>query len=188
MRKRIIIISVALVVLVAALCVFYAVRTPVPVEVELKYDDGRPNGLLGVGGATGLGFIVNFSPPKTSMTVDKIRIFGALTGHGYEGKISEILIRSEDRTELYRGSFQHTRFTHTPGWVEIEIPGVVVYEEFDVILVTDTPKESGLYIGYDTSVENEYSGLVRNWESSEWYLDIPKERINWMIRVVGTTI
>lgn len=84
------------------------------------------------------------------------------------------------------GSFPHTKFSLSSGWVDVDIPDVVVNDNFSVVVITNTPRESGVYLHYDSSVKNEHSDLIQDWKIKEWHSRVPREKVNWMIRVVGT--
>lgn len=115
-------------------------------------------------------------------------MFGKLVGSGYENRTFDVLIWDKDQKELYSGSFSHTKFSLSSGWVDITIPQkVVVGDNFKVVVITNTPREGGVYLHFDSSVKNEHSGLVRSWEEKDWYLEgIQEAKTSWMIRVVGT--
>ena len=186
MNKKIVLALVILAVLAASFGAFLVLR-PTFEEVELKYDDGRPDGSQGLGGE-GQGYLVEFWSPAASLTVTKVRMFGKLSGSGYENRTFDVLIWDKDQKELYSGSFAQTKFSLSSGWVDITIPQkVVVGDNFNVVVITNTPREGGVYLHFDSSVKNEHSGLVRSWEKKDWYLEgIPEAKTNWMIRVVGT--
>lgn len=190
MSKNIVVVLMVLLALIVALSAC-AGPTPniapaselAPDEMELRYDDGKPDGRQGLGGP-GYGFLVEFSP-STSFKITKVKIFGELVGSGYENRTFDVMIW-EDQGEVYSSSFPHTKFSSSSGWVEIDIPGVVVSDNFSVVVITNTPREGGVYLHYDSSVKNEHSDLVQDWEVKDWYLKVPKEKVNWMVRVMGT--
>ena len=173
--------KIILVLVLAALAVVFT-ACPNPTAIELRYDDGEPDGKQGVGGP-GYGFLVEFLPPSAPSSINKVRISGELVGSGYENRTFDVLIWDKARNELYKASFPHTKFPSS-GWAEIDIPKVVVNDNFSVVVITNTPRDSGVYLHYDSSVKNEHSDLVQDWEAKGWYLGVPKEKTNWMIRVV----
>ncbi len=157
---------------------------PVPAveEIELKYDDGTLDGRQAFGG---WGYLVRFLPPSTPFTITKVKIFGSLYGSGYENQTFDVQIWDENLKEIYSTSYPHTEFSLRP-WVEIDIPDVAISGDFYICVNTYSPREGGISIGYDSSVTNEHSEVTQNWEIADWFLQIPKEKVNWMIRVVGT--
>ena len=159
--------------------------TPKLKEVELKYDDGRADGRHAFGG---WGYLVQFSPPSTPFTITKVKIFGCLYGTGYENRTFDVQVWNEDLKEIHSASYPHTKFSLSPGWVEIEIPNVAIGNDFYIYVNTYSPREGGVTIGYDSSVTNEHSEVTQNWKIADWFLQIPKEKVNWMIRVIGTPI
>jgi len=158
---------------------------PTPREVELKYDDGRPDNYHAIGRTAGTGHLVHFSPPSTPFTITKIKVFGKLYGTGYENLKCTVEIWDKEQKTVHSVSYPHTKFTLTPEWVEVEVPRVVVGGSFYVHVFTHSPREGGVNIGYDSSIKNEHSEATKNWKI-EWWIKAPKEEINWMIRVVGT--
>lgn len=153
-------------------------------QVELKYDDGKPDGRWAIGGP-GRGHLVQFSPPSEPFTINRVTIFGSLYGTGYENRTFTIQVWDRDLNEIYSASHPHTKFSLSQGWVEVEIPAVAVDGNFYIHVCTQTPREGGIQICYDSSLKNEHSEVTANWEIADWYLETPKEKVNWMIRVVG---
>jgi len=175
-----------IILILAALAVLSLVLTacPSPKEVYLKYDDGEVDGRIGIGGP-GSGALVEFLPPSLPYTIKKIKMSGELVGSEYEDRMVEVLIWGKDQKELWSGSLPHTEF-EISGWTELNVPNVVANDNFSVVVVTNTPRDSGVYLHYDSSVKNEHSGVVQGWKVEDWHLGVPREKVNWMIRVVGT--
>lgn len=161
--------------------------TLTPREVELKYDDGKPDGKGFAIGGSGAGHLVQFSPPATPFTVTKVRIFGNAYGTGYEKRTFDVQIWDRGFKEIHSVSYAHTKFSLSPGWVEIDVPKVIVNDYFYVHVVTNTPRgEGGIQIFGDSSVKNEHSEVTQNWQIADWYItSAAKEQVNWMIRVIG---
>ena len=158
--------------------------TPSPKEVELKYDDGRPDKSLAF---RGWGSLVRFSPPPMPFTITRVRIFGNLYGSGYENLTFDVQIWDKELKEIYSASHAHTTFKLSADWVEIAIPNVVASGDFYVHFVPNSPREGGVSIGYDSSVKNEHSEMTQNRKIVDWPVQFgTKEQVNWMIRVVGT--
>jgi len=86
---------------------------------------------------------------------------------------------------LYTCQESYGKFSLKPGWVAIEMPSIAVNSDFYVFVCTDSPKEGGIVIGYDSSVINEHSEVTKYGKVVDWYLSTPKEKVNWMIRVGG---
>lgn len=154
-------------------------------EVELKYDDGRSDGEHAF---RGWGYLVRFSPPSTPFMITKVKIFGSLYGSGYENQTFDVQIWDKDLKEIHSATYPHTNFSLSPRWVEIDIPDVTIGGDFYIYVNTYSPREGGVNIGYDSSVTNEHSEVTQNWEIADWFLPAPKETVNWMIRVIGTTM
>ena len=154
-------------------------------EFELKYDDGMPESYMAIGSMPGMGHLIDFSPAATPFTITKVKIYGHLYGTGYESLEFTVEIWDKEQEAIYSASYPHTKFSLSEGWVEIDIPEVAVSDTFYVHVFTHSPREGGVNIGYDSSIENEHSEMTLNWEI-EWWGERPKETVNWMIRVIGS--
>lgn len=152
-------------------------------KVELKYDDGRPDGAHAF---RGWGYLVRFLPPSTPFMINKVKIFGSLYGSGYEKQVFDVQIWDKNLEEIHSASYPHTKFSLSPAWVEIDIPDIAIDGDFYIYVNTYSPREGGVHVSYDSSVTNEHSEVTQNWEIADWFLPTPKENVNWMIRVVGT--
>ncbi len=158
---------------------------PPPQEVELKYDDGISDGSASAGGYS---FRVQFAPPAIPFTINKIRMFTSLVGSEYETQKVEVAILSKDLSLLYSFRKAATEFSQVPSWMTIEIPSVQVNNDFYVYVYPNSKREGGVYIHYDLSTINQHSEyMTPSGEVAPWTGTSPKERTNWMIRVVGTT-
>ena len=157
---------------------------PTPKEVELNYDDDQPDNYQAIGRTPGTGYLVHFSPPTTPFTITKVKIYGNLYGTGYENLTFVVQIQDMELKEIHRESYPHTRFSFTGGWLELDIPKINVEDDFYIHVFTHSPREGGVTIGYDSSVKNEHSEMTRDWKI-EWWSRLPKETVNWMIRIIG---
>lgn len=171
---------------------------PIVKEIELKYDDGTAGDCISTVSPSFGGHIVDFSPPATPFTIKKIRIFGVLSGKGWEDRKFDVEILDKDLKVVYSATYPYTKFTNAPTWVEVEVPDIKVADKFYVHVYTNSPYP-GLHIGADDSVVNEHSdvttrtaegtvAILAQWPYSPsiWFGD--KSKVNWMIRVVGTFI
>jgi hypothetical protein len=167
-------------------------------EEELKYDDGTARDYISAQVPYVGGHIVDFSPPATPFTINKVRIAGVLYGEGLEEKTFDLEIWDKNLNILHSATYPYTMFPEAaPTWVEFEVPDVEVTDKFYVHLYTDSPFP-GLHIGADDSIPNEHSDvtiqkgsnskILDEWPyaPSLWFGD--KNKVNWMIRVVGTAI
>jgi hypothetical protein len=155
-------------------------------EMELKYDDGKADDGVAIGRDPGYGHLISFTPPATPFTIQKIKTFGNLYGAGYENKTFDIGIWDKDLQELYTATFPHTKFNINPGWVEVEIPRIEVDDTFYIYICTYSPREGGIVISYDSSVNNEHSEVTKDFKIDWWLSSPSRESVNWMIRTVGT--
>ncbi len=160
--------------------------TPAAEEVELKYDDGTSDGTYAIGRDPGRGHAVHFSPPATPFTINEVKIYGSLYGTGYEKLLAHIEVLDEDFNILYNRQAPHTKFSSEPSWLSVSIPDIVVDGDFYILVGTTSPREGGINIHYDSSVVNKHSEVTEAHHIADWYLKIPKEVVNWMIRVSGT--
>lgn len=158
----------------------------VATEVELKYDDGTFDGNWAF---LASGYLVQFSPPSATFTINMVKVYGNVYGTGYEDLTFDVQIWDEALAEVYSASYTHTEFGPNMGWVEIDIPDVVVTGDFYVYVGTYSPQEGGIQIYYDSSVVNEHSEMVLDGQiRDDWPIATPKEAVNWMIRVVGVAM
>ena len=154
-------------------------------EAELKYDDGTSDGAASSG--TLSAFLVHFSPPSTPFVIAKVKVFTDLRGTGYEDQKPKVEIWDKDFNVQYIHEEPYTSFSSEPGWVAVEIPNVTVNNDFYVVFYTNSRREGGVYMHYDTSVRNEHSEMAADGRVTNWVWErIPKEWTNWMIRVIGT--
>jgi hypothetical protein len=149
------------------------------------YDDGQQDSYQAIGRTSGTGYLVHYSPPATPFTITKVKIYGKLYGTGYENLTFVVQVQDMELKEIYGKSYPHTRFSPQGEWLELDIPQINVDGDFYIHVFTHSPREGGVTIGYDKSVKNEHSEMTRDWKIG-WWSQIPKETVNWMIRVVGT--
>ena len=154
-------------------------------EVELKYDDGTSDGSWAIGGK-GRGHVVHFSPAVAPFTINQVKIYGSLYGAQYEKLLAQIEVWDEDFNILYSCLEPHTNFSPEPGWVGIAVPDIIIDGDFYIFVCTSSPKEGGVQIHYDSSGINMHSEVTEARKIADWYLEIPKDEINWMIRVEGS--
>lgn len=107
-------------------------------EVELKYDNDKPyEYLVSVDG----GWLVDFLPPVTPFTIQKIRLFGS---RGSQERTFELEIWDKDHKVLFKEVYPPSKFPigeSAPGneklaagatWVELEVPNIEVADRFYV--------------------------------------------------------
>jgi len=153
--------------------------------IELKYDDGTSDESWAIGGI-GRGHVVHFSPPVTPFAINEVKIYGSLYGTRY-GKLKfQVEVWDEDFNILYSCLEPHTKFSPEPSWVGIATPDIVVDGDFYIFVCTSSPSEGGINIHYDSSVINMHSEVTEVRHLADWYLETPREKVNWMIRVVGS--
>jgi hypothetical protein len=172
--------------------------TKVVKQVELKYDDGKPNQWATARPPLAYGYLIDFTPPSTPLTIKKVRILGMLVG-GTPKPTFDVEILDSEKKVINSTEQPISIFPTGLGnaeWVEIEIPDVQVNGKFYVHVYTATGHNEGIHIGWDDSVPNEHSSVsgVKSGEvvteAPQWpYGDVrmsDPSKVNWMIRVVGT--
>jgi hypothetical protein len=165
-------------------------------QVELKYDDGRPNQWAAVVPPNVCGYLIDFTPSSTPFTIKKVRILGMVVGSTLEPEFDvEILDSEKNVIASVRQPIDLFPSGHgNAEWVDIDFADVQVDGKFYVHLYTNTGQNKGIHIGWDDSVPNSHSsvsgvrsdGAVK--EVSWPYPDVrmrDKSKVNWMIRVVG---
>jgi hypothetical protein len=139
-----------------------------------------------------------------SFTITKLKIVGFLSpkaDKGVENKTFDLQILDKDLKVIYTVTYPYSKFSSSaPTWTDFEVPDIKVNDKFYVHIYTLSPRY-GLHIGADDSVANEHSNVTvkdaagniiisAQWPygpASEYWFGDPK-KVNWMIRVVGTTM
>jgi len=163
-----------------------------PDIIELAHDQGRPAGSIFLTG--GYGHAVSFSPPGIPWYIQKVRIYGLRSGNRTESMEFVVEIWGSNRSVLHSSPHSYAKFKTLSTWVDIDIAGVMVADSFIIVVYTGSTSERGIGIAYDSGLENKHSEIVigkrilADWSEVKWKGTPPrKERINWMVRVVGST-
>jgi len=152
-------------------------------EIELKHDDGTEEGFCSSGRQ---GFLVHFSPPAIPFNVNEVKLFTSLQGSAYESQTTWLEIRDHNLELLYDQEKTATTYSSKPTWITIETPGIQVNDDFYIAFYTSSKREGGVYVHYDLSQTNNHSEMVEyGGKITDWIWGSPKEKTNWMIRVVG---
>lgn len=153
--------------------------------VELSHDSDKPSGPYPLGETPGMGYTVNFIPPG-KMTLIDLRFYGKLSNSGDPNNMCTISIRDENFDTIYSRVFPETIFMKDANWIIVPLNGITLDSDFYIELATDPSDRSNLEIYYDSSINNQYSGIAQQDKLSEWNLtQLPEETTNWMIRVTG---
>ncbi len=157
-----------------------------PGEVELKYDQGRSGGSSSSGQQ---GFLVRFSPSTKPLYISKVKVFANIRGTTDQERKSKLEILDKGYNVLYVAEEPYSSFNSKPGWVTIEIPEITVNDDFYVAFYTNSRRDNGIYIHFDSSATNKHSEMIQDGKIIDWvWGEKPlKEKTNWMIRVVGTS-
>jgi len=159
--------------------------------VELKHDTGRPTGVFNLGAP--YGHLISFSPPATPWFIERLRVYGFQ--YGQTEKVEFVVeIWASNRSVLYSRPYPYSLFKTLETWIVIFVPNVMVKESFFVAVYTGSNVERGIFIASDNSTVNEHSDIVAgkrtltDWNEIKWKPPAPRrEKVNWMIRVVGST-
>ena len=159
--------------------------------VELMHDTGRPTGAFNL--AAPYGHLISFSPPRTPWFIERIRIYGHQ--YGQTEKVEFVVeIWASNRSVLLSRPYPYSAFKTLQTWIAIPVPNIMVKGSFFVAVYTGSTSERGIFIACDNSTINEYSDIVAgkrtltDWNEIKWKASPPKrERVNWMIRIVGST-
>ena len=154
-------------------------------DIELKYDDGTSEGTVSAG--SHLGFLVHFKPPETPFAINTVKVFAILKGTGYENQTTWFEIWDKSGNVLHYWEKSATEFSTEPGWVPMELPDIIVNDDFQVVFYPYSTREAGVYLQFDSSQTNNHSEMASpGGRISDWIWSSPKGETNWMIRVVGT--
>ena len=155
-------------------------------EIELQYDAYYDNPDVGCCSSGLYGFLVHFSPPTTPFLVNEVKLFASLRGSEYENQTTWFEIRDHNLKVIYSWDKPATTFSPKPGWVIIETPGIAVNNDFYVVFYPFSKREGGVYLHYDLSQTNNHSETVEyGGKITDWIWNPPKEKTNWLIRVIG---
>lgn len=178
-------------------------------QVELKYDNGLAKDYLSLVKPC-TGYSVGFVSPPDPFTISKVQVFGLVYGSpGFHIGDSDLQIWDKDRKVLYTTSFPGDKFPlrtrlgdnidSTGDWADIDIPDVEVEGNFYIHIYTGIPAGQGFRMGAEGTTINTHSdvtvrgdngvdNLAPNWpySTAPWFGD--KNRVNWMVRVVGNAM
>lgn len=167
-------------------------------ELELKYDDGLYEAWFSSAGG---GYLIDFTPPAGPFIINAINICGNLSERTGDRDNFDLEIWGKNNKVLYSNSFPVTEFpTDSPDWITIEIPNIEVFDQFSIHVFAGSFLNTGIAVAVDNSLINEHSKLTgRTSEGITSIIDMKsdmpfrgdwveknKDKINWMIRVVGT--
>jgi len=160
-------------------------------RVELMHDTGRPTGFLSLGAP--YGHLISFSPPRTPWFIERIGTYGHQYGQSEKAEFV-VEIWASNRSVLFSRAYPYSAFKTLGTWIGFPIPRIMVKDNFYVAVYTGSDAERGIFISYDNSTINDHSDIVAgkrtliDWNEIKWKASPPKrERVNWMIRVVGST-
>ena len=153
-----------------------------PTTTELYYDDGE----LDFGWATGPfgGGAVLFTPPTTPWVLSRIKV---MAWYWLNDAPFFIEIWDSDRQELFTGTYMYSDYftSHPADWAEIDIPDIVIEEDFYVGVFGNWAETHFLALGVDDDLPISWrSFAVRYDNNTVDYI----EEWNWMIRAIETSI
>jgi len=176
-------------------------------EFELQYDDGNARDYISLD-KPATGYLVGFSPPSETFSIDKIKIFGvAFGGAGVQLRDLEVQVWDKSKKSLYKTmlaankfpeiSYIGSNFLSKGGWVELKLPEVEAGGDFYIHIYAGVNMGLGFHMGVDDDVANTHSDVTSRDSSSgkdtvleiwpfpvsKWYGE--KKYVNWMVRVDG---
>jgi hypothetical protein len=163
----------------------------------LYHDSGMPQGFYDL--YYPRGHLVRFSPPSKEFTIQMLMVCG---NYEYKGKKAlgpstekrfTVKIWNEDFSEeLWSQDLSWYLFPKSPKytWVKVDVPGIKVKGDFCIDVITnnpDPPDPEGpvLGIAWSNSTLNEHSSVSLYGTEDTWVLPMPREDVNWMVRVKG---
>lgn len=159
--------------------------------VELMHDTGRPTGVFNL--SVPYGHLISFSPPRAPWFIERLRMYGHQYGQT-EKQEFVVEIWASNRSVLYSRAYPYSAFKTLDTWIAIPIPNIAVKDSFFVAVYTGSTAERGIFIACDNSTMNQHSDIVAgkrtltDWNEIKWKATPPRrEKVNWMIRVTGST-
>ena len=160
-------------------------------STELARDNDKLSDYMNL--PSGMAYGVSFSPPSASWPIRRVRMYGLLFGRVLEGPGQDVTIEiwTMNSTTLHRSVHSYKKFTTAPDWVDFNIDGPKISENFRVVVYAPgQPNVGGIKIGYSLNPPS-YSDtivgrrILANWNEigySQYHLR-NRPNINWMIRV-----
>ncbi|MDY6876162.1 MAG: kelch repeat-containing protein [Chloroflexota bacterium] len=147
---------------------------------ELYYDDGE----VDYGWATGPlgGAAVLFTPPQVPWVLARIKVAG---WYAHSDAPFYVEIWDSDRNELLHESYIYTQFfDETLTWAEIDIPDVVVDDDFYVCVFPNDSNDHILWLGFDNDPPISYRSYDVRYDTNSIEYG-PHDDWNWTIRAIG---
>jgi hypothetical protein len=145
----------------------------------LAHDDGEAEGFYT---SQRYGPIVKFQAPAGAK-VDRVYIMARLEGDWFESdRQASVYLMDGDLRILQRKTLAYSKYATEPAWSYVDFDSIPVTEEFYILVETVSRPEVEMFIGADTSGQNQGSlwgtaGTILAWDS-----EAPEESTNWMIR------
>jgi hypothetical protein len=170
-------------------------RGPRVEEHLLSYDDGIPEG----GHYTGVkSYLIHFSPPSQPFRITQVLICGWIQADSpadYQNREFSVKVYNKAGEELWNQNFLWQLFRKDEAsWAELDVPNLSVSDDFYVEVTTYSAVKTTLNMDYDASTPNEHSDMSLNGKIIPWEpftyegVEYTREKVNWMIRVVGTAM
>jgi hypothetical protein len=168
-------------------------RGPKVQRYTLSYDDGiHEEGYY----TDQQSYLVYFSPPSKPFRITQILIYGGIQADSladYQNAEFSVKVYNKTGKELWAQNFPWQLFSlGSAKWVGPDAPNIAVSDDFYVEVTTYSGSKPMLYIDFDSSTPNEHSDMSVNgkiipWKTWTWKgITYTREKVNWMIRVVGT--
>jgi len=158
---------------------------------ELARDNDKLSDYMNL--PSGMAYGVSFSLPGASWPIRRVRMYGLLFGRVLEGPGQDVTIEiwTMNSTTLHRSVHSYKKFTTAPDWVDFNIDGPKMSENFRVVVYAPgQPNVGGIKIGYSLNPPS-YSDtivgrrILTDWKELAFSQNTlnNRPRINWMIRV-----
>jgi hypothetical protein len=147
-------------------------------EVELYYDDGSVDSAWATGPVGGGALL--FTPPSSGYVLAKVK---TMCMYDQDDAPFYIEVWDGESNELFRGTYLYSDyFSGTLEWAEIDIPDIVMEDDFYIGVFGNTDVNHRLLLGFDTDPPISGRSFAATYEPNV-IEDV--EEWNWMIRAVG---
>jgi hypothetical protein len=150
--------------------------------IALKHDGGKMDKHMSYGGPTAQ--TVAFEAPPEEPYVYGVSFYGSEYGgqHDADAVCGDVYILDAQGRVVSRTSFPYSLLTYQDRWIEIPTLPTKVAGKFYVAVHAHSEQYKGIYVGYDSGIEETHSGLGRVGRE-KFTLTPVRQKHEWMIRV-----
>ena len=148
-------------------------------EIELKHDDGAPEGGRSMAGS---GHAVLFERPDGEWAVKTVKVYGSRYGHPRApDEFVLVYLCDEQMNVVEEARAPYATFERgPPRWYSLPVPDVPVPKRFYVCVNFNPHRTKGVYVHYDRSVKVSHSREALPGQHNRPV----DEKYDWMIRAV----